>query len=132
MGMIEVGKDRLRLAQLRAAWLNPLDVSISDNARKRIVSSNQAVGAVLESGDQVYGVNTGFGLLANVRVSDDELNHLQDNLIRSHAVGLGELLPDNEVRLVMLMKLKALSEGHSGVRPELADMLLHHVGIDHW
>lgn len=123
MGMIEVGRDRLRLSQLRAAWLNPLDVAISDNARKRIVASNQAVGAVLESGDQVYGVNTGFGLLANVRVSDDELDHLQENLIRSHAVGLGELLPDNEVRLVMLMKLKALSEGHSGVRPELVEML---------
>ncbi|MDH3439617.1 MAG: histidine ammonia-lyase, partial [Gammaproteobacteria bacterium] len=90
---------------------------------ERLVASHQKVREVLESGDQVYGVNTGFGLLANVRVSDDELNHLQDNLIRSHAVGLGELLPDNVVRLVMLMKIKALAEGHSGVRPELVDEL---------
>ena len=123
MTTIEISRDRLRLSQLRAAWSNPVEVTITDNARERIVASNRKIADVLESGDQVYGVNTGFGLLANVRVSDDELDHLQDNLIRSHAVGLGDLLADDVVRLVMLMKIKALSEGHSGVRPELVDAL---------
>ena len=120
---IDITLEPLALNQLRDAWLNPVQVSISDNARDRIAAANRRVGKVIEVGDQVYGVNTGFGLLANVRVSDDELDHLQENLIRSHAVGIGDLLPDEIVRLVMLMKVKALAEGFSGVRTELVDAI---------
>jgi histidine ammonia-lyase len=118
-----IDRDRLDLATLRDAWLNPVTVSLGEAARERIQASNRRIAEVLKSGDQVYGVNTGFGLLANVRVSNDELDHLQDNLIRSHAVGVGEYLPDNIVRLVMLMKIKALAEGHSGVRTSLVEAL---------
>jgi histidine ammonia-lyase len=113
----------LILSQLRDAWRNPVHVALSDSARERILASNSKIGEVLESGRQVYGVNTGFGLLANVRVSHDELEHLQDNLIRSHAVGIGEPLSDDIVRLVMLMKIKALAKGFSGVRPLLVEAL---------
>ena len=111
------------LADLRRIWEEPVEVAIGDTARKRIEASHAAVCKVLESGTQVYGVNTGFGSLANVRVSDDELVHLQENLIRSHTVGVGELLPDACVRLVMAMKVIALARGNSGVRPELVDAL---------
>jgi len=113
----------LTLAELRDAWLHPAEVSLGDTARKKIAASNAKIREVLKSGKTVYGVNTGFGLLANVRVSNDELDHLQENLIRSHAVGLGALLPDDIVRLVMLMKVKALAQGYSGVRPELVDAI---------
>ncbi|HWM27736.1 MAG TPA: histidine ammonia-lyase, partial [Woeseiaceae bacterium] len=75
------------------------------------------------SGKQVYGVNTGFGQLAQTRVSDDDLVRLQENLIRSHAVGVGELLPDDCVRLTMIMKVIALAQGYSGVRLELVQAL---------
>jgi len=78
---------------------------------------------VVASGEKVYGVNTGFGQLAEVRVSDNELAHLQENLVRSHAVGVGEDLDDDIVRLVMLMKVIALAEGFSGVRLELVEAL---------
>ncbi|SVD24704.1 uncharacterized protein METZ01_LOCUS377558, partial [marine metagenome] len=104
------------MSELRNAWLKPIELSIADAARERIETSSQKISEVLDSGDQVYGVNTGFGLLANVRVSGDELDQLQDNIIRSHAVGLGKNLSDNIVRLVILMKIKALAEGYSGVR----------------
>ncbi len=123
MREILINRERLSLADLREAWSNPVTVAITDAARDRIEAANRTISEVLTSGEQVYGVNTGFGLLANVRVSDDELDHLQDNLIRSHAVGIGENLPDDIVRLVMLMKIKALAEGYSGVRTGLVDEL---------
>ncbi len=123
MKEILINRERLPLADLRDAWSNPVTVAITDAARDRIEAANRKISDVLTSGEQVYGVNTGFGLLANVRVSKDELDHLQDNLIRSHAVGIGENLSDDIVRLVMLMKIKALAEGHSGVRAGLVDEL---------
>ncbi|MEE3236406.1 MAG: histidine ammonia-lyase [Pseudomonadota bacterium] len=123
MTVFLVTQEQLSLSNLRDAWLNPFTVEISDAARERIELSNRKIAEVLDGVDQVYGVNTGFGLLANVRVSNDELDHLQDNIIRSHAVGVGEYLPDNVVRLIMLMKIKALAEGYSGVSATLVDAL---------
>jgi histidine ammonia-lyase len=121
---LELNEQSLTLKTLRECWQSPVRISIGDEARARIIASHAKITAVLASGDQVYGVNTGFGLLANVRVSDDDLVHLQENLICSHAVGLGPLLPDATVRLVMLMKIRALTRGYSGVRPELIDGLV--------
>ena len=111
------------LADLRRAWLEPVSVHIDEASRSRIAEAQSRIAAVIASGDQVYGVNTGFGLLANVRIDDDELVHLQENLIRSHAVGVGDLLPDATVRLIMVLKLNALAQGYSGVRPELTELL---------
>jgi len=113
----------LTLRELRDAWQNPVTVCLGETARARIEASNARITEVLAGGEQVYGVNTGFGLLATVRISDADLGQLQENLVRSHAVGVGDLLPDEVVRLVMLMKLKALAQGFSGVRPELIGVL---------
>ena len=111
------------LPELRAAWRQPLKVSLGNDARRRIAESNELIINVVAAGNEVYGVNTGFGQLANVRIDDDELAHLQENLVRSHAVGVGEDLDDDIVRLVMLMKVIALAEGFSGVRLELVETL---------
>ncbi len=111
------------LTDLRAAWHDGATVSLGDNARRRIAEAHEFVDEVVAHGDQVYGVNTGFGQLAQVRISDDELVHLQENLVRSHAVGVGEDLDDDIVRLIMMMKVIALAEGFSGVRLELVETL---------
>ena len=111
------------LADLRDAWQNPVTVNLSDDARRRVAESNEVIADVVAGGEQVYGINTGFGQLAQVRISNDELAHLQENLVRSHAVGVGHDLSDDIVRLVMLMKVIALAEGFSGVRLELVDAL---------
>src|SRR5210317_2271585 len=111
------------LAELRRAWLDHVTVELGINARRRVAESNELIDDVVAHGDRVYGVNTGFGQLASVRISDDELVHLQENLVRSHAVGVGEDLDDDIVRLIMLMKVIALAEGFSGVRLELVDAL---------
>lgn len=108
---------------LRRAWLAPVNVSIGDTAKVRIAESNELVDDVVAGGDRVYGVNTGFGQLAQVKIETDELTQLQENLVRSHAVGVGNLLSDDIVRLVMLMKVIALAEGFSGVRLELVEAL---------
>ncbi len=108
---------------LRSAWQESLTVSLGNTAKQRIAEANELIDDVLASGEQVYGVNTGFGQLAQVRISDDELAHLQTNLVRSHAVGVGEDLDDEIVRLIMLMKVIALAEGFSGVRVKLVELL---------
>jgi histidine ammonia-lyase len=120
---LAVRNQLVTLGELRRAWLEPVEVSLGDDARRRIAESRELIEEVVAHGDQVYGVNTGFGQLASVRVGDSELAHLQENLVRSHAVGVGEDLDDNIVRLVMLMKVIALAEGFSGVRLELVEKL---------
>lgn len=111
------------LAVLRKAWEAPCEVKLGDKARVRVAAAQATVDAVIAHGDRVYGINTGFGQLAQVRISEDELAHLQGNLIRSHAVGVGEVLPDDIVRLLMTMKVIALAQGYSGVRPQLIDAI---------
>ncbi|MFQ6004098.1 MAG: histidine ammonia-lyase [Woeseia sp.] len=120
---LRIDAQAVSLADLRAAWLSPTTVTIGDSARQRIADSSAHVETVVAGGDQVYGVNTGFGQLAQVRISDGELMHLQENLVRSHATGVGEDLPDDCVRLIMIMKVIALAQGFSGVRPILVERL---------
>jgi len=120
---LTIANQLVTLSDLRAAWREDTTVVLDDDARRRIAESREFINEVLAHGDQVYGVNTGFGQLAQVSISDDELAHLQDNLVRSHAVGVGEDLDDDVVRLIMLMKVVALAEGFSGVRLELVDAL---------
>ncbi len=120
---LTVDNQQVTLAELRDAWREPVTVRIGKDSRRKIAASNEFIGDVVAGGQQVYGVNTGFGQLAQVRISDDELAHLQENLVKSHATGVGEYLGDDIVRLVMLMKIIALTKGFSGVRLELVDAL---------
>lgn len=114
----------ITLAELRAAWQSPLEVRLGDNARRRIAESREYIDDILASGEVVYGVNTGFGRLAKVSVPKEELGHLQENLVRSHSVGVGDALDDRVVRLVLLLKIIGLAEGYSGVTLELVEALV--------
>lgn len=113
----------ITLNTLRAAWQEPLTVSVGKGAKTRIAEANELIDDVVAGGDQVYGVNTGFGQLAQVRIGHEDLAQLQENLVRSHAVGVGEDLDDEIVRLIMLLKVIGLAEGFSGVRLELVETL---------
>jgi len=124
MTELEISNRPLTLSELRRVWNGPVTVSLNDEAGEAIKAAQATVDAVIEGGDQVYGVNTGFGLLANVRISSDELGVLQENLIRSHSVGVGPLLSDRIVRLVLVTKIKALAQGNSGVRLDLVMALI--------
>lgn len=120
---LTINRQLVTLGELRQAWLGPVSVDIGDDARRCIAESQEVIDDVVAHGDTVYGVNTGFGVLASVRIDDEELSHLQENLVRSHAVGVGADLDDDIVRLIMLMKVIALAEGYSGVRVELVETL---------
>lgn len=99
-------------------------LELSASARRRIKKARQCLEALLAEGRTIYGVNTGFGKLSNQRIATDELLALQENLLRSHAVGVGPVLSTAETRLMMALRIQALAKGHSGVTPALADALV--------
>ena len=90
---------------------------------QRVAAAAASVDRIVAGGETVYGVNTGFGLLANTRIPDDRLAELQTNLILSHSAGLGDPLPRHVTRLMIVLKLLGLGRGYSGVRPLVIDAL---------
>ena len=98
--------------------------ALAAGARARVETGRSAVHRVLDTGDAVYGVNTGFGDLAGIRIADDRIVELQRRLILSHASGLGEPLDDEAVRGMLLLRANTLARGHSGVRPRVIEALL--------
>ncbi len=120
---------KVTLAELRQIW-NGAPVSLSATSLDLVDGSAAAVGQILKGGRTVYGVNTGFGLLAQTRIPANRLGELQRNLILSHSAGLGEALEPRIVRLMMVLKAIGLGRGHSGVRRELVERLLALVDAD--
>jgi histidine ammonia-lyase len=102
-------------------------VTVDPEARVKVEASRAAIDAITAAGDaarNVYGVNTGFGALSETRISATDVRALQQNLVRSHATGIGEDLPTPEVRGIMLLRAQVLALGHSGVRPLVLDTLV--------
>jgi histidine ammonia-lyase len=99
-------------------------VALSPAAIKRIERAHEFLKAELQKGEALYGVNTGFGLMSNVRIPDADIEKLQYNLLRSHACGVGEYLSDEYVRAMMLLRASALAIGHSGVSLGLVEQIL--------
>lgn len=106
-------------------------LSISDEAFARIAHNRNYLDNVLLQGGTYYGINTGFGSLCNVRIDDSDLAQLQENLVCSHACGMGDEVPQDIVRLMLLLKIHGLSQGYSGVRPEIVQRLadFYNMGI---
>ena len=116
---------QLSLAQLRRLCSpQRLPVQLDGACRQGIRNSAALVQQAADGGAAVYGVNTGFGKLANTRIAKSDLAVLQLKLLRSHAVGVGEPLAENVVRLILLLKAASLARGHSGVREDVVDALL--------
>jgi histidine ammonia-lyase len=105
-------------------------VELSPAARERMAAARSVVEAKVQAGETVYGVSTGLGSLANVRLAPEEVRRLQHNLLRSHAVGTGRPLDEWEVRAMLLLRAHVLALGHSGVRPEVADRLVAFLNED--
>jgi len=106
-------------------------VTVVPTALARVAASREVIEHILATGETVYGVNTGFGKLADVRIPAAKLAQLQTNLVRSHACGLGDPLSQRESRAMVLLRANVLAKGFSGVRPHLvellADLLNHRV-----
>ncbi|HEX4268322.1 MAG TPA: histidine ammonia-lyase [Steroidobacteraceae bacterium] len=108
--------DSFSLASLRTAYLQPVTVTLSRPQIARVRRSAATVDRMIARGGAVYGVNTGFGLLAQTRIPTDQLGALQRNLVLSHSAGVGAWLSDSVVRLVLVLKFGSLAQGFSGVR----------------
>ncbi|MBT9258843.1 MAG: histidine ammonia-lyase [Clostridiales bacterium] len=99
-------------------------VALAPEARERMARSHRLLHQLMDEGRPIYGVNTGFGALAQKIIPPKKEKELQKNLIRSHAAGVGKPLSREEVRALLLLRAQALARGYSGVRPELAEFLL--------
>ncbi|MGF7158857.1 histidine ammonia-lyase [Rhodoligotrophos appendicifer] len=113
----------LTLSMLRSVSREPVRVTISASARENIVRSHGHLRRAMDSGDLIYGVNTGFGPLSKQAIPVRDLAELQRRLILSNAAGVGEPLAPGIVRRIVLLKLATLARGASGVSPDLADAL---------
>src|SRR3989442_13160824 len=121
---------QLDAGMLRSAAQGGSRFSLAASAREPIEASVRAVRELVSRHEAVYGINTGFGKLAQTRIADDQLAQLQRNLVLSHSAGVGAPLAAPVVRLMLLLKAASLAHGVSGVRGELIDALLALLNAD--
>src|SRR3989449_397584 len=114
----------LSIADVVAVARHGVPVAIAPHSLTAVTASRRTVEAAVARGDTIYGVNTGFGKLAHVRIKPEQTRELQLNLIRSHASGVGEPLPVDAVRAMMLLRANVLVRGTSGVRPALPELIV--------
>lgn len=121
---ITIDGQALTEADVLAVARHNAQVSLGNEARRLIQAARTLIDQIAEEDRRVYGVTTGFGHLSRVRIPHDQLVQLQQNLLRSHAAGVGEALPAEVVRAMMLLLAASLARGHSGVRAEVVELLL--------
>lgn len=124
MFKIELKAGELTLEDLHRVLREPVRLSIHQSAIDAVKKSESAIQKVLSRGSVVYGINTGFGALAKVRIPDEDLETLQKNLVLSHCTGTGKYLDDEIVRLILVLKINALAQGASGIRLETLNALI--------
>ena len=130
MKTYELGKSKLTLEAVFEVAQGGVKVTLAQAAEKRIKKANQYLLQKARSGETIYGVNTGFGLLSNVRIEEKDLAQLQVNLLRSHAVGTGDPLPRELVRAMVLLRAATLTQGNSGVSIHVVKALLDLINQD--
>jgi len=123
MKTVELDGRTLSLNDIVAVAVDGAKVGIAASAYPRMLASRRVVEDVIARGETAYGINTGFGKLSDVRIAPDELEALQRNLVRSHSCGVGEPLPEDEVRAMLLLRANVLAKGLSGVRPVVVETL---------
>ena len=122
--VIELDGHSLTVEKAEAVVFDKVQVGIHPEAWTGVEASHQALQKILAQGKPIYGVNTGVGKLSSVRLPLEELEVLQANLVRSHAMGVGPALPDEAVRAMLLFRANSLLRGLSGVRPALVELLV--------
>ena len=120
--LLKLDPENISLEDLRGLWAGA-EAKLDDASMQRVATSAASVERIVAGGATVYGINTGFGLLANTRIPNDRLAELQSNLILSHSAGLGDPLPRRVTRLMIVLKLLGLGRGYSGVRPLVIEAL---------
>ncbi|MEH6650920.1 MAG: histidine ammonia-lyase [Motiliproteus sp.] len=121
---------QIDLPTLRKINNHPVRLTLSSEAHQDINAAVETVNAVINEGRTVYGINTGFGLLANTRIENNELELLQRSIVLSHAAGIGKLMDEPTVRLLMVLKINGLARGFSGIRLSVIEALIQLVNTE--
>lgn len=124
------GQDRLTPEIALQLASGTLRGGLNDRVKEKIIRSQQHVAKMVDDGKTVYGVTTGFGILANTRINEEDTATLQYKILQSHSVGVGEAIPDDVVRLMLITKAHALAQGFSGVQLSTVERLLWHLEND--
>jgi histidine ammonia-lyase len=127
---ILIDGESLTVDEAYAVAVERLRVKLNPKARERMLRTHAVVDDIVARNAVVYGVTTGFGKLSEVAIPRDKLAQLQVNLVRSHASGVGDRLPEREVRAMMLLRANVIAKGYSGARPELVDLILQMLNAD--
>ena len=121
----QISADHLMIEKIGEIIYNNHKIELSDDARKRIIKSREYLDTrIAKEENPIYGVTTGFGSLCNVSISKDQLSQLQVNLIKSHACGVGERLPNDIIKMMLLLKVQSLSYGFSGCKLDTVERLI--------
>ncbi|AWS52079.1 MULTISPECIES: histidine ammonia-lyase [Providencia] len=124
MTKLTIHPGKMTLEDLRIVFQQSVTVALDKRAHGAIEKSVATVNKIIEEDRTAYGINTGFGLLANTRIATKDLQSLQRSIVMSHAAGVGEPLDDDLVRLIMVLKINSLARGFSGIRLEVINALI--------
>lgn len=132
MNTMTLTPGHLSFSQLREVWQQPVKLRLDASAIGGINASVACVNTIVAEGRTAYGINTGFGLLAQTRIANEDLQNLQRSLVLSHAAGVGDALDDALVRLIMVLKINSLAHGFSGIRLSVIEALIALVNAEVW
>jgi len=124
MPTINIVPGQLTLQQARLISEGPVTLTLDPSADEKIEGSVKTVQNAIQQGRVIYGINTGFGLLANTVIPNDELEELQHSIVLSHSAGIGKLMSKATVRLIIALKINSLARGYSGIRKKVIDALI--------
>ncbi|HEX8850108.1 MAG TPA: histidine ammonia-lyase [Gemmatimonadaceae bacterium] len=131
-GKVEIDGQSLTVDDVARVARGEARVELAASARARMAATRRVVEGIVARNEVVYGVTTGFGKLSEVAIPPDRLAELQVNLVRSHAAGVGPLLPEREVRAMMLLRANVIARGYSGARADLVELLLAMLNAGVW
>ncbi len=112
------------------AYSPDVKVELAEIAKANMLKSKNFISKKINAGETIYGVNTGFGVFAETKISPEQIEQLQTNILRSHCCGIGAPFTKEESRAIMLLRANTIARGHSGVRIEVVERLLHHLNAD--
>ena len=126
---VKLDGNTITISEVIAVASGKAKLELSKDAWNRVINARKVVDSVLESGDVVYGINTGFGSLVDTLIDDEQLHELQLNLIRSHATGLGEPMEHLAVKVMMVARINSFAKGYSGVTPNVVPVSYTHLTL---
>jgi len=131
---VSIDGESLTLEQFLAVARDMAKVKLHISGKEKLLRSRRVVEEIISRGDVAYGVTTGFGKFSEVTISTEDCNTLQQNIIMSHSCGVGQPLPQEVVRGMMLLRANSLAKGYSGVRLDVVELLLNMLnrGFTRW